>query len=470
MPSCASTPEMPGPGTGEATEALLARARTLYARGDDAAARDAYLELLRLEPTHFSALNELGTMAYAGGHRAAARTAYTQAARLHPDNPIGRVNLGNLLLEEDAPEEARAQFEAALACDGECIEAHRGFARALSVLGDEETAAPHWHKGYSGEAAIAVQPYRGTGEAISVLLLVSARGGNIPTQRFLDDTHFAVTALYTDYFDPGRPLPPHGVVFNAIGDADLCEAALARAERIAAATSAPIINPPDIIRGTTRAGVAQRLAGLAGVKAPAIRQATREALSGHGDLAFPLLLRAPGFHTGRHFVRVERREDMADAMARLPGEVLLAIEYLDARGADGLARKYRVMVIDRVLYPLHLAIARDWKVHYFTADMAQSQSHRREEQRFLEDMEGALGARAVTALRRIAETLRLDYGGIDFGLAPNGSVLLFEANATMVINPPDSNPIWEYRRAPIARARDAAAAMVRGRAKSVHGA
>ena len=29
--------------------------------------------------------------------------------------------------------------------------------------------------------------------------------------------------------------------------------------------------------------------------------------------------------------------------------------------------KYRVMFIDGVCHPLHLAISRDWKVHYFTA-------------------------------------------------------------------------------------------------------
>jgi hypothetical protein len=43
-------------------------------------------------------------------------------------------------------------------------------------------------------------------------------------------------------------------------------------------------------------------------------------------------------------------------------------------------------------------------------------------------------------------------------------VLLFEANATMVINLPDPNPIWDYRRAPITRALDAAKALVLTRA------
>ena len=43
--------------------------------------------------------------------------------------------------------------------------------------------------------------------------------------------------------------------------------------------------------------------------------------------------------------------------------------------------------------------------------------------------------------------------------------LLFEANATMVINPPDPDPIWDYRRAPIQRALDAAKTLLLKKAK-----
>jgi glutathione synthase/RimK-type ligase-like ATP-grasp enzyme len=168
------------------------------------------------------------------------------------------------------------------------------------------------------------------------------------------------------------------------------------------------------------------------------------------------LLRAPGFHTGQHFVRVETRQELDEAAAALPGEELLAIEYLDARGADGLARKYRVMIIDGAFYPLHLAVSADWKVHYFSADMLASQSCRAEEQRFLEDMPAVLGDRAMTALAQIAQSLGLDYAGVDFALDGDGTLLLFEANATMLINPPGPEPVWDYRRAAAARALAAA--------------
>jgi tetratricopeptide (TPR) repeat protein len=65
----------------------------------------------------FNALNELATLAWAGGYRSAARTAYTQAVAHHPDNVVARVNLGNLLREEQDVAGARAEYEAALALD-----------------------------------------------------------------------------------------------------------------------------------------------------------------------------------------------------------------------------------------------------------------------------------------------------------------------------------------------------------------
>ncbi|HWE76130.1 MAG TPA: tetratricopeptide repeat protein [Stellaceae bacterium] len=443
--------------------ASIARARQLAARAEDDAAKAAYIDVLRRDPTHFAALNELATLAYASGHRTAARTAYEQAVRCHPGNPLGRVNLGNLLAEGQDFAGARVQYEAALVADPELAEAHQGLARVLSELGEAAAAGPHWQKGFASHALVR-RPYRGTGTGVSVLLLVSARGGNIPTQQILDDRVFAVSALYAEFFDPARALPEHSLIFNAIGDADLCGDALTRAEAIVKRSTAPVFNPPARVRPTGRAANAERLAALPDVKAPGIRGLAKSALT-TAELRFPLLLRAPGFHTGRHFVRVERREDLLAAIAQLPGDELLAIDYLDARSADGMARKYRVMIIDGALYPLHLAISADWKVHYFTADMAANAMHREEERRFLIDMTSVIGERAVAALGTIGKSLSLDYAGVDFGVGADGALLLFEANATMVINPPDSDPTWDYRRAPILAALDAAKRMLLGKAK-----
>ena len=444
------------------TTRLLQRARELTATARDEAAKATYLELLHEDPQHFAALVELGSLALASGHRSAAQTAYLQAVQCHPDNPIGHVNLGTLHLQYGEPAMARQQYAAALALDPDCAEAHQGLARALCDLGEQEAAQPHFVRGFTGRSVV-VQRYRGTQPPIPVLVLVSVQLGNVLVRGILDDRVFQVAAVYAEFHDPQVPLPPHAVVFNAIGDADLCAAALRQAQAILERTRAPVINPPHSVLRTGRIENARLLADLPGVIAPVTRMVARAALVATPDLRFPLLLRAPGFHMGQHFVRVERWEDLA-RVAALPAEELLSIEYLDARGSDGLSRKYRVMFIDGELYPLHLAISADWKVHYFSADMAARQTHRDEERRFLEDMAATLGPRTISALSRIAAILGLDYAGIDFGVDAAGSVLLFETNATMAILTPAADPIWDYRRAPIARALAAAMQMVRRRA------
>jgi hypothetical protein len=113
---------------------------------------------------------------------------------------------------------------------------------------------------------------------------------------------------------------------------------------------------------------------------------------------------------------------------------------------------------------VHLAISADWKVHYATSGMAQSAAYRSEERRFLENMPAVLGPRAMAALHRICAALELEYAGIDFALAPNGSVLLFEANATMIVFPPSADPMWDYRRRAISDVLAAATQMLRRRA------
>lgn len=437
---------------------LYRRAGLLALLGRDDEAKRDYLALLALAPTHGGALNDLGTLLYRTGYRSAARLAYEEAVQHHPDMSVARINLGNALLDDGQAAAARLHYEAALRLAPDDPDAHQGMANLLQDLGDDEAAERHRQASYRARA-VTILPYRGERRPCRLLLLVSARGGNVPTRFLLDDRVFETAVLVVESEAASQALPPHDLVFNAIGDADLCAPALDRAEAVLARSDAPVVNPPKRVRLTGRAANASRLARLPGVVAPRIVTVPRadlvtgdaEALLARQGLRCPILLRSPGFHTGRYFVRVEALAGLADAAVSLPGEALMLIQYLDARGADGKARKYRVMMIDGRLFPLHLAVSADWKVHYFTADMASRPEHRAEEAAFLADMPAAIGARAMTALGHISTALGLDYAGIDFGVGSAGELLLFEANATMVVNPPDRDPLWDYRREPVER-------------------
>jgi hypothetical protein len=437
------------------------RAAQLDAAGQTEAARAAYLAILTQAPDHAATLNNFGALLCRTGYRTAGRTAFAQAASCHPGDAAGHVNLANLLREDGALDQARHHYEAALACAPNCAEAHQGLGNVFADLGDARQAAWHRQLGWQ-DRVFTPWRYRGTGTPLRVLLLTSVGGGNVPVKAFLDDDAFAVTSVATEYLTPGMTLPPHDVVLNAIGDADSCADALRAACHLPSA--APMLNPPAAVAATGRLENARRLRRGPGVRTPRMACLPRAMLDcvmlTSLGFSFPLLLRAPGFHTGQHFVRVDTPADLAPAVAAMPGDSLLAIEILPALGPDGMARKYRVMIVGRQLYPLHLAISADWKVHYFTAAMARNAAFRAEEHAFLTDMPGTLGKRACAALAWIAGTLGLDYGGIDFALDADGTVLLFEANATMALVPPPQEPIWDYRRPAFNAVTNAARALV----------
>jgi tetratricopeptide (TPR) repeat protein len=219
------------------TTAALRLARSLAAAGRDEAARQAYLAVLRQDPDQVAALVEFGVLAETGGYRSAARSAYQRAVIIDADHAVARTGLANALRDSGKLTAARDHYRAALRCDPDFTAAHRGLAGVLSALGDPSAEA-HWRAGYAGQTAI-VRRYRGSGLATNLLLLFAARGGNVETGPWIDDRRYAVTALCADYHDPEAPLPPHDLIVNAIGDADLCTDALANAERIIARSTAP---------------------------------------------------------------------------------------------------------------------------------------------------------------------------------------------------------------------------------------
>ncbi|HLG85485.1 MAG TPA: tetratricopeptide repeat protein [Bradyrhizobium sp.] len=459
------------PGSEAALTASIERAVLLAALDRREDAKLAFIAILQRHPTHFSALNEFATLLAEMGAIDAACRVYAEAIAHHPDNPIPHVNLANLLLRAGRYQEARRHYETVLARDPDHAPAHQGLGAVLSDLGEREAARAHFRKGFRGRA-ISTLPYRGNAAPIRLLQFVSSGGGNIPTALFLDDTRFQTTMVVADHLAASETLPPHDIIFNAIGDADLCEAALDAAGRITAAAEAPVINDPFAVMKTGRLANSEQLRAVPGVRTARTVIVDRGLLAGAGgaDLlagygfSFPLLLRSPGYHTGRNFVRVAASEDLAAAATGLPGEELFAIEYLDARGPDGKARKYRVMMIGGQLYPLHLAISQNWKVHYFTSDMADEDHHRHEEARFLRDMPSVLGDKAMHAFAAIKDALALDYAGVDFGLDGDGNLLLFEANATMVIAKPGDEPHWAYRRTAVERVLAAVTGMIMAKA------
>ena len=446
---------------------LLKRAIVLAQMDRNSEAQADHLRVIELDSKHLPNLVAFGRLLTAMGQNKAAVRVYAQALEHHPEDIVCRVNLGALLLHGEDFAGARLQYEAALHIDPEFLQAHGGMYYALMGLGEYEAAYAHRSKAMAKQC-IFRSPFRGDAEPIPILLLVSSTGGNTPIEKLLDERIFQTYVIVADFYDGKTPLPEHHLIVNGIGDNDAAAEALIAADSILSQSSAPVLNRPAAVRETGRCLNANRLGSIPGVLSPSIATFPYSVLAStegsdaldRAGFKFPLLLRAPGFHMGKHFVRVESAAQLSDAIATLPGadradSELLAIEYLDARGADGNARKYRVMMVGGELFPLHLAISPDWKIHYFSADMKDRPDHRAEEQKFLTDMPGVLGTRAMDGLKQVQHILGLDYGGIDFGINQSGEILLFEANATMVVEQPVADPKWDYRRAAVSRIHEA---------------
>ena len=86
-------------------------------------------------------------------------------------------------------------------------------------------------------------------------------------------------------------------------------------------------------------------------------------------------------------------------------------------------------------------------------------------QRFLDDPATVLGAAAMQALRAIGQRMNLDFCGIDFSLLEDGRILLFEANATMLVHLEQFHAALQFRNPYVQRILDAFDRMLDRRAE-----
>jgi tetratricopeptide (TPR) repeat protein len=338
---------------------------------------------------------------------------------------------------------ARA-FTQALAADPTLVAARHNLATTLTRLGETVEAKTHRDLALRAQN-IFVQP--GPPGAPAVLIPSLAGDGNIPLDHLLPE--HATTRIWWFIGHAGDPakdaLPFYDIVFNAIGDPDLSAAADAKLAAFLSVCEKPVLNDPARVAATRRDRVPTLLAGIDGLTTPRICRietplspAHIAAAAENAGITLPALLRTAGAHGGDGVLRVD---DWAALNATTPHAhpAWYLSQFHDCRSPDGYARKYRAIFVDRVFYPYHLAISPHWMVHYYTADMPAHDWKLAEEARFLADPAAILGPRRMAALAQAGKRLDLDYCGIDFATFADGTVLVFEANPTMLVHPETEN-------------------------------
>jgi len=258
-------------------------------------------------------------------------------------------------------------------------------------------------------------------------------------------------------YDAARLAERADLVLNLISDADVGRRVLPHAAALADRIGRPTVNHPAKIRPTDRQTVARRLAGLTGCCVPQTVRRTRAALAQPPALSpeQPWLIRPVGDHGGERLERVTTPGEIAAFVAATADDAFYLTRFVDYRSADGHYRKYRLIFLGDAILPYHLAIGDHWKVHYFRTPMDQHDWMRREEEAFLADYARIFGPAHGATLAAIRAAIDLEFFGIDCGIDRDGALVLFEANASMLIHANDSRELFPYKQASFERIRRA---------------
>ncbi|HZP77365.1 MAG TPA: tetratricopeptide repeat protein [Pseudolabrys sp.] len=409
-------------------------ANALRACGDARAAIAVFEYVLTLKPDHVAANYELGVTLAKVGFPGMAVPYLEKAIEHMPNFANFHIELGNLLHS--------------LGCAARAYDCHR--------------------------QAVRLQPVRsrkfdGGSADFSVLSFEASGIGNTPSQFLFSDApfdcHFA--ALLPDVVPDHDMLRRYGdVVVNLVSEADQGEQLLPLAAALIDRLGKPIINHPRKVLATDRVRTAEKLTGIPSCRVAKTMRCRHESVAAPGGMTalaqsgfvFPLLLRVAGSHGGDAFEKLYDEGDLTTFLQENSGRDLYVSEYLDYRSIDGYYRKYRFIFVNEEIYPYHLAICDDWKVHHFRTDMAARPWMQHEEKAFLDNPWKVFSTAHRAALEKIRMAFELDFFGVDCGLDQEGNLVVFEVNASMLVH--NQNDALAYKTPHCIRIRDAFHAML----------
>lgn len=416
--------------------------------GRDREALVAFEHAVALDPSYVTALHNCGLILVRLGPIERAAEMLLQATTLRPNDPKILTHFGLTQLRLENFEKAEEIFRQAIALEPTAIDLHVHLAAALDGchrINEAELEFDQW----IGRKGVVVTPCKTGRPKARVLLLAGAYLCNTPTKFLFSEDRFATTTIYLSHRTaPPAPLPAFDLVFNAIADADCGAPFLKQAVEFCAGLDCPILNSPDRIPDTRRDRIAFALSDIPHLRIPSTRRMDRAALTSSLDTADffsqPLLLRPAGSHGGRDLRKIHDSTELNAYLQAMPFGDFYVSAFCDYRSNDGYYRKYRFIFVDRAVYPLHLAISKDWLVHYWRSDMDDAH-FKQEEEAFLADYRMVFSGALAHTIQDIANRLDLDFAGLDCAITPDRQVLLFEANATMLVQLDDSLEDFPYK-------------------------
>ncbi len=324
---------------------------------------------------------------------------------------------------------------------------------------------------YEKPAALAVQRqalqmrrlYRiknASTESPSVKLLVLKAPGdlmaNTPFECLLEHADLQVDVLYVDGHSTRElGLPEHDVVLVAACALDENTAALDLITSLLHTTTKRVLNLPESIAHTTREAAYALLGRSRGICMAPTTRASRaqimDLVAGRSDNVvvpganYPFIIRPVGSHAGQGLERVSSAAELADYVDRSAVAEFYIAPFIEYSSADGLFRKYRIVMVGMTPFLCHMGISAHWMVHYPYTEMIEHPERRAEEERLMANFDTTFAVRHREALRAVVELTGLDYVGFDCAETEGGRLLIFEIATAMVVHDMDDAALFPYK-------------------------
>ena len=301
------------------------------------------------------------------------------------------------------------------------------------------------------------QPVKG---ATLRLLAICARGDlmtNTPVELLVEGQPVEVIRLYVDALgELPDACPDHDVAIFAIGEADETRSALERMRGLSTLWPRPMLNDPLAILDLSRDRLWRKLGDIPGLVIPPTVRTGGGALMGvaRGDRAldevlpggaFPLIIRPVGSHAGKGLEKIDDAAALAAYVGQAGAHSAYVSSFIDYASADGRWRKYRIAFLAGRPYLAHMAVSDHWMVHYLNAGMAEDAAKRAEEAATMAGFDEDFAVRHAAAFAALHKRLGLDYFAIDCAELPDGSLLLFEADVSMIVHALDPVDLYPYK-------------------------
>ncbi|MDD5214013.1 MAG: RimK family alpha-L-glutamate ligase [Methylococcales bacterium] len=287
---------------------------------------------------------------------------------------------------------------------------------------------------------------------LRVLALISAGDlmANTPIEFLVENsdielTQFFVTEdLFTVAGNLNEDLPEHDVLFVAIAESEENLPLLKQLEPILKNWDKPVLNQPEKITNMSRDAACQLLANIDEIEMPETLRYSLESLNS-ASFDYPIIIRPIDSHAGHDLNKIESENALKNYLTQQNYSEFFVAKFIDYRNADGLFRKYRVMLIAGKPFLAHLAISQNWMIHYLNAGMADNAQKREEEARVMDCFNETFAKKHTVAFQKIYERSGLDYVGLDCSETPDGKLLIFEIDSCMIVHAIDPIDLFPYK-------------------------